>query len=67
MRLAYDAIPRWLIKGARKAGELKTTIVNKTPEVIADIKDAYKEGREETIPTQLDLFKDQPNKEKEHG
>lgn len=63
MRLAYDAIPRWLIKGARKAGELKTAIVNKTPEVIADIKDAYKEGSEETIPTQLDLFKDQPNKE----
>ena len=60
-----ESIPSWLldksIRTAKTVGVVTTSIVNKTPDVIADIKDAYKEGREETIPTQLDLFEDQPS------
>ena len=61
-----ESIPSWLldksIRTAKTVGVVTTSIVNKTPDVIADIKDAYKEGREETIPTQLDLFEDQPSR-----
>ena len=66
MKHIFDTIPQWLVKGAKNAGRIKKEIKEKTPVIVSDIKDAYKEGQQPE-PKQMDLFDDVPDKDEETG